>query len=212
MLRLHPRWLRALPLLRRPVATSATDLRAGDVVDFDGVLLRVESCAFSRQAQGRPFVQMALRNLRSGTKKDLRLRSDDIVEKAEMDAAKYKKVLYTEGANVAVMEPTTFEQAELPLALFGARAPFIAEGMLLSVEGYKGAPLVAHTPEKCEVEVAEVAEPAADTAGKGNVEAVLVNGERVRVPRHVRVGERVVISLTEGKVGAYLGKGGDKEK
>lgn len=196
----------ALPRLLRPVSTTAMDLRSGDVLDLDGALLRVEGCSFSRQAQGRPFVQMALRNLRTGTKKDLRLRSDETVEKAEMDVARYMRVLYTEGALVAVMEPTTFEQAELPLALFGERAPFIAEGMLLSVESYKGTPLMAHTPEKCEVEVAQVADAPADTANKGSVEAVLANGQRARVPRHVKVGDRVCISLTEGKVGAYLSK------
>jgi len=198
----------AAPFLRL-ASVAASDLKQGDVVEHDGTLLRVETFSISRQGQTKPYVQTSMRNVRTGSKKDLRLRVDDALEKAEVEVAKHLKVLYTEGGTVALMNPTTFEQMEISASLLGDRAPFVSEGMELQVESYKGAPLAVHTPEKTEALVADVAEPpAADRIEKGfNVEARLENGIRIKVPKFVKPGDSVVVSLVEGKVGTYIGKG-----
>lgn len=195
--------------LRRGVSISAADLKIGDVMDVDNALLRVEASSTSRQGQTRPVVQLSLRNVRTGSKKDMRLRVDDAVERAEMEVAKFLKVLYVEGGVVALMNQTTFEQMEVATALLGDRAPFLKEGMDVSVESYKGVPLVATTPEKAEVVVAEVGEPpASGRAEKGyDIDAVLENGLRMKVPKHIKPGDAIVVSLVEGKVGTYIGRG-----
>ena len=48
-------------LLRAPISISAADLKAGDVMDFESTLLRVESTSTSRQGQTRPVVQLSVR-------------------------------------------------------------------------------------------------------------------------------------------------------
>lgn len=193
----------------RPVSISAADLKAGDVLDHEGSLLRVEALSISLQGQRKPVVQTSLRNVRTGAKKDMRLRVDDSVEKADMEVVKYLRVLYVEGGTVAVMNNSTFDQMELPAALLGDRAPFLRDGMELQVESYKGTPLVVVTPEKCEVAVVEVAEPPAGRADKNSydLDAVMENGLRVKVPKHIKAGDVIVVSLVEGKVGTYISKG-----
>jgi elongation factor P len=195
-------------LLRAPISISAADLKAGDVMDFESTLLRVESTSTSRQGQTRPVVQLSVRNLKTGAKKDMRLRVDDAVEKAEMELAKHQQVLYVEGDKLSLMDGASFEQMEIASALLGERAPFIREGMQITVESYKGVPLAVTTPEKAEVAVAEVAEPPAQgRAEKGfDLDAVLENGQRIKVPKYTKPGDTIVVSLAEGKVGTYMGR------
>lgn len=201
---------RARPALAAPargVKVTAMDLRAGDLIHLEGddvSLWRVSSNQFSRQAQGRAFAQLELRHTKAGTKKDVRMRTDDAVEKAELDAPRRLTVLYSDGASVAVMDPETFEQSELPRALFGAGAPFVQDGMEVVVEAYKGAVASVAMPAKVEVEVAEVEALEADTGKQGrDISGVLVNGERIKLAKHVRAGQRVLVYTADG---TYAGK------
>jgi elongation factor P len=83
---------------------------------------------------GRAYMQCELRHLSEGTKKDLRFRSDDTVERADLDTPRKMQVLYTDGGAVHVMDQTTFEQSEIPLATLGDSAKFI-QVRVRTVEG-----------------------------------------------------------------------------
>jgi elongation factor P len=181
------------------------DLRAGDLIEDEAGLWRVSSNMFSRQAQGRAFAQLELRHTRAGTKKDLRMRTDDVVEKAELDPPRRLQVLYSDASAVSVMDPVTFEQIELPTSLLGAGAPFVADGQELVAESYKGAIASVTMPAKVEVEIAQVEPMEADTAQKQgrDINAVLVNGQRIKVPKFVKPGMKVNVFTIDG---TYAGK------
>jgi elongation factor P len=189
----------------RSVSTKALDLRAGDLIEDESGLWRVNSNHFSRQAQGRAFAQLELRHTKAGTKKDVRMRTDDLVEKAELDAQRRLQVLYSDTSTVTVMDPVTFEQSEIPLMHLGAGAPFVADGMELVVDSFKGAIAGVAMPPKVEVEVAEVEVMELDTAQKQgrDVSAVLVNKIKIKVPKHVKVGQMVQVFTIDG---TYAGK------
>jgi elongation factor P len=190
--------------LRRGVSITAYDLRAGDIIEYgdDASLWRVASSAVSRQGQGRSNIQLELRHARAGTKKDVRLRADELVEKAELDPPARLDVLYVDGASVVLMDPASFEQTELPLAAFGAGAPFLADGMPVTVETYKGAFASASMPQRAEVVVVETL-PENTAKNSRDVPAKLVNGIALRVPKFVRAGDKVVVLTATGE---YVGK------
>lgn len=203
MLRLSRVLLRS-PSCARSLKVSAMDLRAGDLIEDDAGLWRVSSNMFSRQAQGRAFAQLELRHARAGTKKDIRMRTDDVVEKAELDPPRRLQVLYSDSSAVSVMDPVTFEQIELPTSLFGAGAPFVADGQELVAESYKGAIASVTMPAKVEVEIAEVEPMEMDTGKQGrDINAVLVNGQRIKVPKFVKPGMKVNVFTVDG---TYAGK------
>lgn len=169
--------------------TFASDLRAGDLIHLEessADLWRVNSNLVSRQAQGRPFAQLDLRETKRGTKKDVRLRTDDMVEKAELEPPARLQVLYSDAATVTVMDGLTYEQQELPLALLGYGARFVQDGMELVVEKYKGAVERIVMPAKVEAEVASVEEMGADSGKMGrDISGVLVNVRGRRARAHV---------------------------
>lgn len=190
----------------RHLQITAFDLRAGDLIEFgeDGQLWRVTSCNFSRQAQGRAFTQAELRNLKTGLKKDVRMRTDEAIEKATLDTPKKLQVLYFDKTTMALMDPETFEQSELPLAALGDQAVYLQEGMDVRMEYYKGVPATVSIPNKVAIEVVEVTPLAASTAKENrDIPAVLSNGLRAKVPKFTKAGDKVFISTLDG---TYLGK------
>ena len=190
--------------LTRRVSTKALDLRAGDLIEDEAGLWRVNTNQFSRQAQGRAFAQLELRHTKAGTKKDVRMRTDDMVEKAELDEQRRLQVLYSDATTATVMDPVTFEQSEIPLTHLGAGAPFIADGMELIVDSYKGAIAGVAMPAKVEVEVAEVEAMELDTGKQGrDLPGILVNGQKIRVPKHIKAGQMVQVFTIDG---TYAGK------
>lgn len=185
----------------RALRTTAMDLRVGDLLVLDESqpleLWRVNSNLVSRQAQGRPFAQLELRHSRSGTKKDVRMRSDDACEKAELESPTRLQVLYSDSTTVTLMHPTTFEQSELPLASLGEGAPFVHDGMTLTVEFYKGTVASLTMPAKVELEVVDV-ESAREAADTRSNTALLANKLKLKVPRHVKVGDRILVTTADG--------------
>ena len=177
------------------------DLRVGDLLVLDETqpleLWRVNSNLVSRQAQGRPFAQLELRHSRTGTKKDVRMRSDDVCEKAELESPTRLQVLYSDSTTVTLMHPTTFEQSELPLASLGEGAPFVHDGMTLTVEFFKGTVASLTMPPKVELEVVDV-ESAREAADTRSNTALLANKLKLKVPRHVKVGDKILVTTADG--------------
>lgn len=200
----------ALRAPRRGAQITAFDLRGGDLIEYgEGKQLwRVTSCNFSRQAQGRAFTQAELRNLKTGLKKDIRMRTDEPLEKVSLDSPKKLQVLYFDKTNMTLMDPESFEQTELPLAVLGEQALYLSEGMDVRVESYQGQPALISVPSKVTLEVVDVT-PMPSGSGKENrdIPALvgLGSGEtlKVKVPKFTRVGDKVVVNTEDGQ---YLGK------
>lgn len=194
----------------RQVQITAFDLRGGDLIEYgeEKHLWRVTSCNFSRQAQGRAFTQAELRNLKTGLKKDVRMRTDEALEKVMLDTPKKLQVLYFDKTNMTLMDPESFEQTEMPLAALGEQGKFVAEGMDVRVESYQGVPALVSIPTKVTLEVMEVT-PMPSGSGKENRDIPgtvrLANGSdlKVKLPKFTKAGDKVVISTEDG---AYMGK------
>jgi elongation factor P len=193
---------------------AASELRAGDCVELDdAVVYRVEAQHFQRMGMGRAYKQVTLRAVRSGLKKEVRFRVDEDVEQVELDRPQALQVLYVEGETLALMDPVSFEQHELPLALLGAQAPFVQAGMALTLQSYQGQPASATLPPKVVLEVAEVTPlPGGSAKESRDIPAVCTNGVRVKVPKFTKVGDRILVDTRLETLGAYVGKASDEDK
>jgi elongation factor P len=189
----------------RGAKTIASELRSGDVIEHGdsggaGSMWRVESQHFSRMGMGRAFMQIQLRNVKLGTKKDIRLRTDEEVERVQLEQPKKYQVLFWDKEKVTVMEPTTFEQLELPVGLMGDVGVYLEEGMLVTVQTYQGEAAGVTVPQKVVCEVAEVTEnPAGSARDNRDISAVLTNGVKIKVPKFIKPGDRIIVDTTTGK-------------
>jgi elongation factor P len=87
------------------------------------------------------------------------------------------------------MNPESYEQVEIPLALLGAQTAFLESGMKLAVEFVEGRPVNVLMPDILEARVADTA-PASHQQQDSNFKpAKLENGVEVMVPQFVKTGD-----------------------
>lgn len=172
---------------------NANSVKPGHVIEHQNRLWRVVRTQHTMPGKGGAFVQMELKDVRSGTKLNERFRSSEAVEKAHLDTKDYQ-YLYMEGEMLALMDAETYEQIHINKELVGDQVVYLQDGMTLTVESHEGSPVGVALPEQVVLTVTE-AEPVVkgQTAASSNKPAVLENGVRVMVPTFIAVGDKVVI-------------------
>jgi elongation factor P len=154
--------------------------------------------ATSSSIRGGAYLQVELKDIRTGTKLNERFRSSETVERVRLDEHEYQ-FLFAEGDNYTFMEQTTYEQITLNAELIGDPAVFLQEGMVVTVESYEGSPISVSLPETVTMKLVE-ADPVVkgQTAASSYKPAKLENGVRILVPPHVENGTRVVVNTADG--------------
>ena len=106
--------------------------------------------------------------------------------------------LYEQGDQLVFMDEETYEQLELQKEFVGDRAPFLQDGMKVTVELHEEKPIGISLPDYVTLEISEC-EPVikGQTATSSYKPAILENGVRCMVPPFVGVGERIVVDTTE---------------
>jgi len=177
---------------------QANLIRAGQVLDHDGRRWTVLKQQIITPGKGGAFIQVEMRDLKTGNKTNERWRTADTVERLMTDNKDFT-YSYTEGDNIVLMDPETFEQTVVPLALLGEQAPFLQDNMVIDVDLVEGEPVGAHLPPHVTLEVVE-ADPVVkgQTATSSYKPAKLSNGVKTLVPPFVETGERIVVKTEDG--------------
>jgi elongation factor P len=173
---------------------NGNEIRPGNVLEHNGGLWAAVKVDHVKPGKGGAFAQVELRNLRNGSKDNVRFRSADKVERVRLEQ-KDQQFLYQEGENLVFMDTETYEQIELPAEILGERRPFLQDGMTITVEFYESEALNATLPQKVTCKVVET-EPVVkgQTAANSFKPAILDNGVKVMVPPFVGQDEDIVVN------------------
>ncbi len=172
---------------------QANLIRAGQVIEHDGNRWTVLKQQIISPGKGGAFIQVEMRNLKTGNKTNERWRTADTVERLTTEEKEYK-YSYTDGSNLVLMDQETYEEVHVPADLMGAAAPFLQDDMTLTVDLVEGDPVMIHLPSSVVLEVVE-ADPVVkgQTASSSYKPAKLSNGVKVNVPPFIEAGERIVV-------------------
>ena len=172
---------------------QANLLRAGQVIEHEGQRWTVLKQQIITPGKGGAFIQVEMRNLRTGNKTNERWRTADTVERLQTEEKEYT-YSYTDGENLVLMDPETFEQAMIPAEILGDLAPFLQDNMEVTVDLVEGDPVAIHLPATVVLEVVE-ADPVVkgQTAASSYKPAKLSNGVKTSVPPFIETGERIVV-------------------
>ena len=88
---------------------SATRLRKGMLIKHEAELFRILELQHITPGNWRGMVKLKLRNLRTGSLSDTRLRSEDIVERETLDEREVQ-YLYGDANGYHFMDTTNYEQ------------------------------------------------------------------------------------------------------
>jgi len=172
---------------------QANLIRAGQVIEHEGNRWTVLKQQIITPGKGGAFIQVEMRNLKTGNKTNERWRTADTVERL-MTEEKEFTYSYTEGENLVLMDAETFEQTHIPVALLGDAAPFLQDNMQVVVYLVEGDPVGITLPAQVTLEVVE-ADPVVkgQTASSSYKPAMLANGVKTMVPPFIEAGERIVV-------------------
>jgi elongation factor P len=176
---------------------AATQLRPGMVVKFNNDLFSVFKMEHRTPGNLRGFVQVKMRNFKSGTMIEHRFSSEDKVEKASLDEQEME-YLYDDGEYYYFMNTETFEQMHLVKDLLGDATDYLTPNLKVNVEFYEGKPISVELPATVDLTVAET-EPGMKGASVSNVTkaAKLETGLVVQVPPFINEGEKIRVSTSD---------------
>ncbi|HEX5378431.1 MAG TPA: elongation factor P [Phenylobacterium sp.] len=177
---------------------AASSLRKGSVVDMDGRLYVVLTAENIHPGKGTPVTQLNMRRISDGVKVSERWRTTEQVERAFVDDRNYT-FLYQDGEGYHFMQPETFDQVVVPEEVVGDSAPWLQDGMTVTLSTHEGVPIAMELPRLVTFEIVET-EPAVknQTASSSYKPAILTNGARIMVPPYIAAGTRVVILTEDG--------------
>jgi elongation factor P len=172
---------------------NGNEIKPGFVLEHDAGLWAAVKVNHVKPGKGGAFAQVELKNLRDGRKLNERFRSEDKVERVELEN-KDQQFLYETDGRLVFMDGETFEQTELDAELLGDRRPFLQDGMMATVQYYGDEALSVAIPQKVTCRIVET-EPVQNgqTASKSYKPAVLDNGVRIMVPPFINADELIVV-------------------
>lgn len=177
---------------------QANLIRAGQVLEHEGRRWTVLKQQIITPGKGGAFIQVEMRDLKTGNKTNERWRTADTVERLMTDNREYT-YSYTDGENMVLMDPETFEQTHVPVEILGESAPFLQDNMVIECDLVEGEVVAAHLPATVILTIEE-ADPVVkgQTAASSYKPAKLSNGVKTLVPPFIEAGERIVVKTEDG--------------
>ncbi|MBA3631570.1 MAG: elongation factor P [Acidobacteria bacterium] len=181
------------------MALSASDIRKGMVILFEGVPCKVMEFRHHTPGNLRAMVQSRLRNLITGSSFEHRFRANDTIERAPLEQHEME-YLYSDGSHHHFMNSENYEQISLTEDELGDTTQWLMPGLKLQVEFYDDTPIGIELPSSLELTVTKT-DPIlkSATVSNSNKPATLENGVTITVPPFITEGERIRVNPTEAK-------------
>lgn len=178
---------------------NANDLRKGMILLHNEQPHYVMEVQHRTPGNLRAFVQVRMRNLRSGNSLEERFSSTQSVERAQL-TRRDMEFSYQDGNLFYFMDTDNYEQVPISDEDLGDAAKYMAEGIRVQIEFYEDKPLGVELPSSIELTVEETEpEVKGGTASNSPKPARLSNGVTVMVPPFIKQGERIRINPREDK-------------
>ena len=133
---------------------QASHLRPGNIVVFRGDLHSIYRAEHRTPGKGRAFVQIKMRNLRSGAMIDQRFSSTEDVERAVLEQ-QTMEYLYADGAAHYFMNAEDYNQIHLEQDFLGDAVNYLIPQLQVTVEFHEGKPIAVELPPAVDLEVVE---------------------------------------------------------
>ena len=176
----------------------ANSIRQGNVLVYkDDLWVVSKPPEHTKPGKGPAYIQLEMKNLRTGTKLNDRLASVDTVERASLEQKSFL-YLYKEGSKCVFMDSETFDQIYVDQEMMSDRLPFLMDNMKVDIEFYEDQIIEIQLPSTVVLEIIET-DPIikGSTATSSYKPAIMSNGVRVMVPPYLVSGEKIVVKVED---------------
>ena len=172
---------------------TAIEIKPGMIIEHKNDYWNVLKTQHVKPGKGGAFNQVELKSIMKGTKLNERFRSNDTVEKPEVEEKKFN-FLYIDGENCHFMDNETFEQVEIPKSITGEQYKLLKENLVVTISFMEEKPISVELPNNVECIIKSTdAAIKNQTASSSYKPATLDCGIKVNVPPFIETGEKVLI-------------------
>ena len=178
---------------------SASDVRIGNLVEYQGKLWRILKKSHVKPGKGGAFAQLEMKAISDNTKLNERFRSEDKLEKAHVEP-RQMQYLYPDGQDFVFMDLETFEQMSIANDDLTGQADFLLPNEEVQINFYNDQPIGIELPASVvmKVEETETVVKGQTAAGSGKP-AIVETGLRVIVPPFVNTGDKIRVNTDTGE-------------
>lgn len=178
---------------------QATQIRRGMLVKIDGVPHIVMEVTHITPGNWRAIIQCKMRNLTTNVARELRLRSSDRLEEAEIEPVEMEYI-YSANDLHYFMNVETYEQIGLDREVLGDTMKFLKPNIRVKVEYYEGKPFGVILPKYVDLKVIETQAYLKDATAQAQTKpATLEGGHVCQVPPFVETGNVIRINSETGE-------------
>jgi elongation factor P len=180
------------------------DIKQGEAILHDGEIWIVFKKDLQTRGNLRSYYQVLLKNLERGNVYNQRFSPDDNVEQAMLIRKEYE-FLYMDGEMLVLMDPETYDQMSLHKDMvIEDQMKFLIPNIKVVVMSHNDKALRIEMPQFVEVTITDTPDAArGDTATSVFKLATIETGSEVKVPGHIKKGDKVKIRTEDGE---FLGR------
>lgn len=177
---------------------DVNELRRGVTYTEDGNLYKVMEYAHHKPGRGKATIRVQIRDLRTGTTKEITYHSGDRVQNIRLETSEVE-YLYADDQFLYFMDLQTYVQPQISRDVFSDDILYLTENQRIKLSAYEGEIIDYELPTTVEHKVtkSEIA-VAGDTATSATKEITTETGLKVSVPLFVEEGDVIRIDTRTG--------------
>ncbi len=178
----------------------ATEIRAGNLIELDKRIWRVlKSYHVHVGGRGGAFMQVEMKDVETGTKRNERIRTEDKVERAYVEP-RQMQFLYQDGGGYVFMDKESYEQITLAADFLEGQAGYLLPNTDVQVNFHNERPIGVELPGSVVLTVVETEPSLKNATATGSFKPAKVEtGITVMVPQFVGEGEKIKVNTDTGE-------------
>ena len=173
---------------------NANLLRNGNVIKHQNKMLQVMNTNIIKPGKGGAYIQVEMRDLKTGIKTNERWRTSESIEKLVTEEIK-STFLFLTNEIITLMNNQTYEQFEVDVDIIKEKVNLINDGMQLICEVVDGQIVNIKLPKNIEI-IIDYADAVVkgQTASTSYKNATTEKGVKILVPQHIKQGDKIIIN------------------
>ncbi len=167
-------------------------------IKMDGNLFLITEFTHVTPGNLRAFIQIKIRNLKTGSLVDKRLRSGETVEQVDLDR-RAMEYLYVQNDKYVFMDTQNYEQVELSKEFVGDMPLYVLPNTEVIVLWCDGRAITIEMPKTVILEITDTPPGIKGATATNQLkEATCETGLKTRVPPFITTGEKIIVGTDDG--------------
>jgi elongation factor P len=181
------------------MAIRVTEAKKGMVVRFESDLYQITRYDHLTPGNLRAIHHVYLKNLKNGRQKEVRMKTSDTLDQVFLDS-RDAQYLFKDSLGYTFMDNENYEQFVLNAEVIGDSMQYINENSNVVVVFCESEAVTIQLPPVVVLEVVETEDAArGDTVSNVQKPAKCDTGLMIKVPAHIKVGEKVKVNTDTGE-------------